>query len=617
MRVTLKDLIVERSPIVSDGSMATALYEKGFYINRSFEELNLTEAQTVREVHKEFKNAGAQILGTNTFAATVPKFTEYGIQDLLNQTLDAAVEIAKEVCAGDCYVVGTMGPLGVILEPLGPTSKEDAVKFYGVNVKQFVESGVDGFSLVGFHDLNELRAAITACKTYSDLPIMAHMAFQENLKTSYGVGLSEFVEEMNNQKVDAIGISGEVGPSGTLTAIERLVKLTDLPISVKPNAGLPRFVNDQYIYLSNPDYFGKFAKRFVQAGATFIGGHSGVYHTHIKAIKNAVQMTKTISSEKRPNFSAVIQPVNDEPKKPSALGDRCRLGHKLANNEKVVSVEIIPPRGVDFEKFLDHCQTLQDAGIEFVNIPDGARAMARMGSLQLSTYVKNHFDLEPIPHLTTRDRNLLGLQGDLLGSYVNGVRNLLLVTGDPPKLGNCPGASAVYDVDAIGLTHIVSRMNQGLDIGGSSFGKPTDFVFGVALNPTARNQELEISRFKYKVEAGAEFAITQPIYCIDSYRKFMDLVGDCSIPIIMGIWPLVSLRNAEFLKNEVPGVEVPDDVIAKMEKAGDDKEAAVKIGLEIAIETVEKIKSEMAGFQISAPFNRVDVAIEVIKSALG
>ncbi|MCB0407023.1 MAG: bifunctional homocysteine S-methyltransferase/methylenetetrahydrofolate reductase [Bdellovibrionales bacterium] len=599
-------------PIVMDGGMATSLYDKGFYINRSFEELCLHAPEAVREVSFEFKKAGAEILRTNTFGATIPKLTEYNIQDRLEDILRASVQIVRDASLGEAYVVGSLGPLGVVLEPLGPTSVEEAEDFYLKNIEIFETSDIDGYSLEGFHDLSELRAAMRAVRSHSKKPILAFIGIQENKKTSYGHTIQEFLQLSEEFDVEVVGFSGDVGPSGMLTALEMTRSLTSRPLALLPNAGLPRYVNDQYIYLCNPDYMGKFAKRFIQAGANVVGGHSGVHVEHIRAISNALKMTSTLSI-KTPSYAKIIPPASDKPQKTQSLEKRSRFGEKLKKGERVFSVEINSPRGIDFSKFLKHCEELQRGGLEFVNIPDGARAMARMSSTQLASYVAREFQLEPIPHFTTRDRNLLGLQSDLLGAHVNGVRNILAVTGDPPKLGNCPGASGVYDVDAIGLTHIIHRMNQGLDLGGSSFGQPTEFVTGVALNPTAANKELEVRRFKYKVEAGADFAMTQPVYDVEAYQRFFEQIGDIpSIPVIMGIWPLVSLRNAEFLKHEVPGVEVPDWVILEMEKAGDDKEESLKRGLDIAIKTMEQAKDLVAGFQVSAPFNRVSIALEAI-----
>ena len=409
---------------------------------------------------------------------------------------------------------------------------------------------------------------------------------------------------------DVIGLCGEVGPSGMLTAVEALRPLTEKPIMLLPNAGMPRYVNDQYIYLCSPDYMGKYAKRFVQAGANIIGGHCGVYESHIKAISNAIKMTSAAHPIAK---QSKIKPLSETPVKSTGIFESSALGKALAAKEPLFSVELVPPTLADLDKFKTRCQELADGGVRFVNIPDGARAMARISAFQLSSYIQQHYKLEAIPHMTCRDRNLIGLQSDLLGAHVQGIRNVLVVTGDPPKLGNNPGATAVYDVDAIGLTHIISRMNAGLDIGGKPAGSKTEFVLGVALNPTAKNRELEIKRFKYKIEAGADYAITQPIYNLETYLQFMEELGPVNIPIIMGIWPLVSLRNAEFLRNEVPGVDVPDWVIEEMRLAGDSKEEALKRGIEIAHKTMSEAKGIVAGFQVSAPFNKVEVALDVIK----
>jgi homocysteine S-methyltransferase len=598
--------------LIADGGMATSLYDKGFFINRSFEELCLTHPEAVREVTAGFKKAGAQLLLTNTFSATVPKLTGYGLQGQQKAILKAATEIAKSVAQDTAWVLANMGPLGVVIEPLGPTAIEEAFALFQKTAQIFEDSEVDGFSLECFHDLKELQTAIAAIRSVSSKPILAHIAIQENLRTSYGHTLTEFAALVGSNGVQVAGISGEVGPSGVFSALEQLRGLTEMPISLKPNAGLPQYVNDQYIYLCNPDYLAKYSKRFIQAGARIVGGNSGVSEGHIRAIANTIRML-------RPQNSGTVRQVKVEAsvtkeRRTAAfpLKERSRLGKYLSEGRRVLSVELNPPKGIGSESFTRLCRELGAGGVEFVNIPDGARAMARMSSLQLATFVKNQLDLEPIPHLTCRDRNLIGLQSDLLGCYVNGVRNLLLVTGDPPKLGNCPDASAVYDVDSIGLTHIVANMNRGTDLGGSDFGQPTQYVIGVALNPTAHNQELEIRRFRYKIEAGADYAITQPIYDVEAYERFFAALGPIDIPVIMGIWPLVSLRNAEFLKNEVPGVEVPDWIIAEMEKAGDSKDEALKRGLDIAVQTMARMKDRVAGFQVSAPFNRVDFALKVI-----
>lgn len=601
-----------QSPLVADGGMATSLYDKGFYFNRSFEELCLTHPEAVREVHQSFKRAGSRLFSTNTFGATRPKLAEYGLEGQQEEILKAAVAIATGVADPGDFVLVAFGPLGRVLEPLGPTSFDEARDFYAEMAEVIEGTNADGFSLLGFHDLRELEAAVQGIRVHSRRPIFAHISIQDNQRTNYGHTLTEFAQLSEKLDLSVLGVAGDVGPSGMLTALQTLRPLTKKPISLLPNAGLPRLINDQYIYLCNPDYIGKYAKRYVQAGANIVGGHSGVGEGHIKAIHNALRMTSSLMGDSE-SIVRVLAPVQDEPQAKSAIEKRSKFGAALKSDRPVVSVEILPPRGVNAEGFLKLCQSLVSAGIDFVNIPDGARAVARMSATQVAAHVNRQFRLEAIPHFTARDRNLIGLQSDLLGAHLNGVRNLLLVTGDPPKLGNSPGATGVYDVDAIGLTHIVSRMNQGLDLGGSSFGTPTDFVIGVALNPTAPNQELEIRRLKYKLEAGADYIMTQPIYDLEAFEEFMSAAGEVKIPVIMGIWPLVSLRNAEFLKYEVPGVSVPDWIISEMEKAGESKDESLKRGLEIAHRTMEKARNYVKGFQVSAPFNRVEVAIESIK----
>jgi len=612
----LRQILAEqKTPMVADGAMATSLYENGFYINRSFEELSLTEPQAVTQVTRGFREAGAQIFHTNTFSASRPKLTQYGLQDEQSKILRRSAELALKAAGPDNFVLGLLGPLGVLVEPLGPTSLKEAEAMFTEVARELEKSNVHGFAINAIHDFNELKCAIAAVKKVSKKPLFVSIGLNDNLTTAFGHSLHEFAQLTKDLNVDAIGVCGEVGPSPMLTAIENLRPLTTKPIVALPNAGLPRYVNDQYIYLCNPDYIGKFARRFVQAGAFVVGGHSGVYASHVKAIANSVRMTRHQDNSPKRAAAAAIQPILDKGQEPAALASRSQLGQALANGEKVVTVELVPPTLTDFSKFAKHCEELEKGGVKFVNIPDGARAMARISSTQISTFVKSNFKLEPIPHITCRDRNLIGLQAELLGGHIGVIRNLLLVTGDPPKLGNNPGATAVYDVDSIGLTHIVSRLNHGLDIGGAATKAATEFTVGVALNPTARNAKLEISRFKYKIEAGCDFAVTQPIYNLETYKAFMDQAGEIKLPIIMGIWPLVSLRNAEFLKYEVPGVDVPDKIIDEMKKAGDSKDEALKRGIDIAVRTMVEAKNFVAGFQVSAPFNRADVAIDAIRAA--
>ncbi len=611
---TLRDHLVLPRPLIADGSLATTLYDMGFYINRSFEELSLTHPEAVRQATQDFWDAGAQILHTNTFGATLPKLTEYGIQNQHDEIIRQSVKIAQEVAKGSAWVLGALGPLGVVLEPLGPTGKADACEMYRASIEPMEQMNVDGFSLLSFHDLSELELCVQAIRKVSKKPIIAHIALQADMKTSFGHTLVEFVQLGERLNLDALGIYGGLGPSDAFEALENLRVLTEKPISILASAGFPRYINDVYIYMSNPDYLAKYAKRMALAGARIIGGSFGVHSEHIRAMSNAIKMVHLQVHETAPPTSsetvARVNAIQSLP--PKDLAQRSQLGRMLTERERVVSVEIVPPKGVESEAFFARCQQLVDGGVQFVNIPDGARATARMSSLHVATYIARNFALEPIAHFTCRDRNLLGLQSDLLGAHVNGVRNILAITGDPPKLGNCPDATAVYDVDAIGLTHILQNMNRGLDLGGSPFGNPAEFVIAIAVNPTAHNQDLERQRFSYKVEGGANLAISQPIYDFCSFENFFAQLKSRSIPVVMGVWPLLSLRNAEFLKYEVPGVAVPDWVLKEMERAGDNKEESLKRGLAIAHKIIDQAKPYVAGFQISAPFNRVEIALDIV-----
>ncbi len=612
----LKELISSKSILIADGGIVTSLYDRGFYINRNFDELSLTHPSDVQSVSEGFLKAGANLLHTNTFSATLPHLTKYGLQDCFESILLKSCEIVNEVAQDQACTLAAIVPLGVLLEPIGPTSLSEARSLFKQAVAIFEKGNIDGYSLRHFHDLKELEQAVIAIRSLSDRPILAHISLNENFKTSFGNSLEAFVFFADKYDLDVIGFSGNGGPSSVFSALKKIKLLTSRPISVLPNAGLPRMINDEYFFLANPDYISKYTKRMVLAGAKVVGGSSGIHADHIKAMSSAVRMLNPAQIDIKHLFVTETTKRNEvlENFQPTSLNKKSKLGQKLASKEKILSVEINPPTGIEIEKFDQNCRFLTQQGIDFINIPDGARAMARMSSFHTSSYVQSKFNLEPLAHLTCRDRNLIGLQSDLLGAHVNGIRNLLLITGDPPKLGNCPDAKGIYDVDSIGLIHIVSQLNKGLGLGGSQFGHPTEFVIGAALNPTSVNIELEIQRFKYKIEAGVDFFITQPIYDFDLLSRFLDKIKIDFPPIVIGIWPLVSLRNAEFLKNEVPGVSVPDWVLLEMEKAGDDKEEAIKRGFEIALKTMNQASSFAAGFQVNAPFNKVKLAVDVINA---
>jgi methionine synthase / methylenetetrahydrofolate reductase(NADPH) len=597
---------------VFDGAMGTVLYARGVFLNVCYDELNLRQPDLVRDIHRDYVRAGAEILETNTFGANPFKLTHYGLSDETERINAAAVRLARDAAGDRAVVLGAIGPLGIRIEPFGETSVIEAVGGFARQAAGLLEGGVDGFILETFSDVEELRAAVEAVRGLSDLPIVAQMTVGEDGRTHYGTDPSAFGPQLAAMPVDAIGVNCSVGPHGVLEAVEKLARTTTRPLSAQPNAGLPRAVGDRKIYMASPEYMASYARRMVEAGARFVGGCCGTTPEHIRAIVGFVQ-----SVSPRHHFvvaSSAEVPTGTEP---VPLAERSRLGAKLATGQFTTAVEIVPPKGTDPEPMFVQCRQLRDAGVDVVNIPDGPRAQSRMGALISALLVQRQVGIEAVVHYCCRDRNLLGMLSDLLGAAAGDLRNLLIITGDPPKMGPYPDATAVFDIDAIGLTNLVARLNRGLDPGGNDLGCPTRFVVGVGVNPTAPDQDRELRRFAWKVEAGAEFAVTQPVFDIDQFDRFLHRVEHFKLPIVGGIWPLVSLRNAEFLANEVPGVSVPETVLARMRQAGSrGKEAALAEGVAIARELLSEIRDRVQGVQVAAPLGRVPVALEVLESVL-
>jgi homocysteine S-methyltransferase len=467
---------------------------------------------------------------------------------------------------------------------------------------------VDGFIVETFSDLEELRAAMEAVRSVSDLPIIAQMTVGTDGKTYYGTDPATFGPLIEAMGASVIGVNCSVGPHGVLDAVEQLARVTTIPISAQPNAGLPREVEDRKIYMASPEYMASYARRMVEAGARFVGGCCGTTPEHIKAIVGFVQSVSPRHIHHRstaPTLAVAQDPV--------PMAERSRLGAKLARGEFVTTVEIVPPKGVDPRPMYDQVRELKAAGVDAVNVPDGPRAQSRMGALLSGLLIQREVGIEAVVHYACRDRNLLGMLSDLLGAAASDLHNLLIITGDPPKMGPYPDATAVFDIDSIGLTNLVSRLNRGLDPGGNALGSTTKFVVGVGVNPAAPDMDRELKRFAWKVEAGAEFAVTQPVFDIDQLDRFLEQVQSFRIPIVAGIWPLISLRNAEFLANEVPGVSVPDAIVRRMRLASArGKEEGLAEGVLIAQEMLAAIRPRLQGVQVAAPLGRANVAIEVI-----
>jgi methionine synthase I (cobalamin-dependent)/5,10-methylenetetrahydrofolate reductase len=613
-----RELLADGRPHLFDGAMGTMLYAKGVYINRSYDELNLLQPDLVGEIHRAYVKAGAEILETNSYGANRLKLSKYGLEDRLRDINVQAARIARRAGGEGVFVAGAMGPLGLRIEPYGPTSVQEARAFFAEQAEALLEGEVDLFVLETFADLEEVRQALLAVRGLCDLPIVAQMVIREDGRTPYGTDVAAFTERLTEWGADVVGLNCSVGPSAMLQAVERMLPATECPLSIQPNAGLPREVDGRTIYMASPEYMATYAARLIRKGVRFVGGCCGTTPEHVARIAGAVRMLAPGAG----TIMGVAQPEEQAPAgvEPVPLEERSRWGARLAREEFVTTVEIVPPRGVNPEQMLEGVRLLKAAGVDGVNVPDGPRAQSRMGALATAILIEQQVGMEAVVHYCCRDRNLLGMLSDLLGAQALGLRNLLLITGDPPKMGPYPDATAVFDIDSIGLTNLVSRLNRGLDPGGNALGTPTSFTIGVGVNPGAVDLEHELRRFYWKVEAGAEYAITQPVFDVRQLLRFAERIEQegIRIPIVAGIWPLVSARNAEFLANEVPGVVVPQEVIERMRRASNvSKDHAVEEGITIAQEMLREALPAIQGVQVSAPFGKVPLALRVFDAIPG
>ena len=627
MTTKLERLLDPNAIVVFDGAMGTMLYSKGVFINQCYDELNVRAPDMVRDIHKKYVDAGAQVLETNSFGANRLKLTQHGLETQVKELNRAAAKVARDAAGDRALVAGAVGPLGVRIEPYGPTSAEEAESLFREQMEGLAEGGVDLFILETFSDLLEIEQAIRAARSVNPaLPIVAQMTIGVDCRTPYGATPEDVARSLDKWGADIIGLNCSVGPQTILDCIEKMVPHTKKKISAQPNAGMPRDVGGRSMYMASPVYMGTYARHLVQAGAKIVGGCCGTTPDHIHAMVEGIRPlsprlagthgeTAVHGSQISGNHAAVVEgrphPVETVP-----LSERSRWGAKIARGEFVTSVEIVPPRGVDASRMLNDVAKLKAANVDAVNVPDGPRAQSRMGALMTSVLIEQKVGIETVTHYACRDRNLLGMLSDLLGASAVGIRNLLIVTGDPPKMGPYPDATAVFDVDSIGLTNLVKNLNQGLDPGGNEIGKPTQFAIGVGCNPVAIDPAQELKRFEWKVDAGAEFAITQPVFDVVQLERFLKSIEHVRIPIVAGIWPLISVRNAEFLANEVPGVTVPQSIITRMRRANEQsKEHAVAEGIAIAHEMFDRVKDAVQGVQVSAPFGKVELALRVFERA--
>ena len=608
---------LEERVLVCDGAMGTMLYAKGIFINKSFDALNVTQPDLVAEVHQEYVRAGADIVETNTFGANRIKLGTFGIADRLHAINEQGARIARHAAREQAYVAGAIGPLGIRIEPWGKTGTDEACEYFREQAQALADGGVDLFILETFRDLNEINAAIDAVRSVSDLPIVAQMTTEEDGNTLDGTPPERFTPELERRGATVIGVNCAVGPAPMLDTIERMAASTRRKLSAQPNAGKPRDVEGRNLYLCSPEYMASYARRFILHNVRVVGGCCGTTPEHIRQMKTAVRgLAPAVVRAAAPAANAAkrtrVESAISSP--PVARERKSRLAQALSDKRFVLAVELPPPRGFQTDAAIERARQLKARGIDVISIPDGQRAGARLSALSLAVLVEQQAGIETVLHYACRDRNLLGIQSDLLGAHAMGLRNVLLVTGDPGRVGDYPDATAVFDVDSIGLTNVVGRLNHGCDIGGQAIGAPTAFHAGVSVNPGASNLDQELRRFAYKVEAGAEYAITQPVFDIEQLNVFLKRIEHCRIPIVAGIWPLVSFRNAEFLHNEVPGVRVTPEIMERMRAASAiSKEAGRDEGLKIARESLLEVRDVIQGVQVSAPFGNVKYALEVFE----
>ena len=610
--------------LVCDGAMGTMLYAKGVFINRCFDSLNIMSADTVTEIHQDYVRAGADVLETNTFGANRIKLRSFGLGDRVREINVEGARIARKAARDQAYVAGAIGPLGVRIEPWGKMGTDEAESYFREQAQALVEGAVDLFVLETFRDLNEMGAAIAAVRSVSSLPIVAQMTIEDDGNSLDGTPPEQFAPEMERRGADVIGVNCSIGPAHMLETVERMAAVTRARLSAQPNAGRPRDIEGRNIYLSSPEYMASYARRFAQHGVRLVGGCCGTTPEHIRQMKAVIKQVnvggKASAVESSAGGRALSGPPSGESGAPDKAGppeqsavpraDKSQLGAALSAGRFATIVELLPPKGYVGDEIIERARALKIRGVDVVNIPDGPRG-PRMSALALAVLVQQMAGIETVLQFSCRDRNLLGMQSDLLGAHAMGIRNVVVVTGKARIVGDYPDATGVFDVDSIGLTNVITRLNHGLDIGGQGIGTPTAFHIGVMVNPGAEDLDAEIRRFEYKVEAGAEFAITRPVFDAATFERLYTRIESARIPILAGVRPFDSVIDAEFMANEVPGVRVPEQALERM-RAAQDAETASAQGIAIARETLIAIRGMVQGVHISAPGGRIDVALEVL-----
>jgi len=617
--------LFDGATVLCDGAMGTMLYSRGVFINKCYDELNLSQPDLVREIHSEYLQAGAEVVETNTFGGNRFRLGRHGLQDQVRAINVAGVKLARECVnqirdkqACEAFVAGSIGSLGVRLEPLGKVGLDEAQEAFVEQISALTEGGpgvgVDLLIIETMTSLTEAEQAILAARRVAPgIRVVVMMTVDEDGNCLDGASAETAAIKLTEWGADALGCNCSAGPATVLSVIERMRPVTTLPLAAMPNAGIPRAVEGRTIYLTSPEYMASFTRKLVKAGASIVGGCCGTTPSYTRAMKSSLRalgaMEGGIEVMQRTGEEKATT-IKESKVAPPPLAERSKIGSMVAAGDFVTMVEIVPPKGIDCSKELDGAAQMHRLGVDAINVPDSPRASARMSAQSLCVQIQQHVGIETILHYTCRDRNVLSIQSDLLGASSIGLKNILCLTGDPPKLGNYPNATAVFDVDAIGLVNVVKNLNYGLDIGSNSIGESTGFSIAVAANPGVQDMDQEVRRFAFKVEAGAEYAITQPVFDLRVLEEFLRRIEGFRIPVIAGIWPLTSLRNAEFMKNDLR-VSMPDEIMARMATASTPEAGRIE-GVKIAQEMLAEARPMVQGVQVSAPFGRYGVAADVL-----
>ncbi len=597
--------------LVFDGAMGTEIYRHHVFTNRSFDELCLSDPNLIRQIHVDYCNAGADVLTTNTFGANRVLLARFGLAEQLREIHRAGAGLARKVAdaAGrPVFVAGSIGPL-----PGQPQYEELLDEMVVEQAESLLEGGADFILFETQPSRKALQRCALAMRRLPEVPYALSFALVDRGESASGESVELLMAPLPEGAPQPVawGMNCGAGPDGLLGAVERAVRLTPLPLVVQPNAGMPREVDNRRIYFCSPEYLASYARRYVSLGAGAVGGCCGTTPEHIREVARAIKRLE------RARLKPVALPPAEtaQPKPPAPFAERSRLAWRLAQRQWVTSVELLPPRGYDLRETIAKSRALHQHGVDAINIPDGPRASSRISPLITADRIQREALIEVILHFCCRDRNLIGMQADLLACAACEIRNILFVTGDPPKLGSYPHATGVFDADSIGMAAVQKRLNSGIDLGGQAIDPPTFAAIGVGLDPTALDQDREVDRFRQKVEAGAEFAISQPVFDPDALLRFLDRVQGYGIPIIAGVWPLASYRNASFLKNEVPGVVIPDSIMERMASVSG-RDEQLQMGIEIAREAVARFRDRVAGIQVSAPLGKIANALAVIEGTV-